>query len=130
MSTFRAKRNHDDRLAESRRIRSRYSDRVPIIVERGTRCQLPQIDKHKYLCPMDMTMGEFMWVLRQRIKLDPSQAMFLLTEHGTIPTTSSRLSDMYDRCQATDGFLYLTYTAENTFGTHLEHIWNTVGAAR
>lgn len=39
----------DERLAESARIRDRYPGRVPVIVERAPRADVPVIDKAKWV---------------------------------------------------------------------------------
>ena len=114
--SFRQSKSLPERIQEAQRVRSRYPDRIPLIVEKAERCKLPLVDKRKYLCPGTMTMGEFMWVLRKRIRLDPAEALFLLTEQSTIPPTSSLLSDVYLKHASYDQFLYFKYSSENTFG--------------
>lgn len=44
----------DKRLSESRRILSKYPDRVPVIVDRNSRAKntLPEIEKKKFLVPV------------------------------------------------------------------------------
>ena len=56
-----------------------------------------------------------MYVIRKRIKLSSEQAIFLFV-NGTIPSTSVVLYNLYDTCKDEDGFLYITYSGENTFG--------------
>ena len=52
MSSFKSKYTFDKRKAESERIKERYPDRLPIIVEKNSNCKmLPDIDKNKYLVP-------------------------------------------------------------------------------
>jgi len=52
----------------------------------------------------------------QRIKLAPEQAIFLFVNKGTLPPTVAALQEVYDQCKDDDGFLYMTYSGENTFG--------------
>ena len=52
----------------------------------------------------------------QRIALKPEQAIFLFVSKGTLPPTVSSLQAVYDSHQDEDGFLYMTYSGENTFG--------------
>jgi GABA(A) receptor-associated protein len=44
----------DKRCTESRRILSKYPDRVPVIVDRNPRAKntLPEIEKKKFLVPV------------------------------------------------------------------------------
>ena len=109
--------------------------------------------------PSDLTVGQFVYVIRKRIKLAPEQAIFLFVSAGTLPPTVAPLqtvrrcthaaaprraprtahaapsiaprtppprapshtarrarSQVYDQHKDEDGFLYMTYSGENTFG--------------
>lgn len=106
-----------DRFTESRRVLHKYPDRVPIICERsltaGRDC--PIIDKRKYLAPRELTMGQFLYIIRKRLHLPAEKAMFLFI-NGTIPSTTSLINEVYHRYRDDDGYLYITYGQENTFG--------------
>ena len=56
-----------------------------------------------------------MFVIRKRLKLPPEQAIFLFV-NGTIPPTAALMNQIYDEHRDVDGFLYITYSGENTFG--------------
>ena len=43
------------RKAEAEKIRRKYDDRIPVIVERAPRADIADIDKKKYLVPGDLT---------------------------------------------------------------------------
>ena len=105
----------EDRIKESQKITLKYPSRVPIIVERSYKCELQDIDKKKYLVPKDMTMGQFVFVIRKRIKLDTSQALFIMV-NNSLESSNKLLGEIYDDKADKDGFLYITYTSENTFG--------------
>lgn len=70
----------------------------------------------KYLVPSDLTCGQFLYVVRKRLRIAPNEALFLLTSEGTVPSSSSLVSDLYREQKDDDGFLYLTYCGENVFG--------------
>jgi len=103
------------RLEESTHMRVKYPDRVPIIVEDQVGSGWPKLDKNKFLVPSDVTVGQLMWLIRQRIKLSPERSLFLYIS-ATIPTSSAMLSEMYDEYKDPDGFLYVSYSGENTYG--------------
>ena len=105
----------DRRRSESDRIRAKYPDRVPVICERADRSDVPDIDKKKYLVPADLTVGQFIYVIRKRIKLPPEKAIFIFVDN-VIPPTASLMSAVYEVQRDEDGFLYVTYSGENTFG--------------
>ena len=103
------------RIEEATRIMRAYPDRIPVVCEKEQFRDFPTLDKKKYLVPKDITVGQFIHVIRKRLKLPPDIAMFLLT-NGVIPNTSSPMDIIYSVHKAQDNFLYITYTGENTFG--------------
>jgi GABA(A) receptor-associated protein len=116
----------EKRCSESRRILSKYPDRVPVIVERNPRAKnsLPEIEKKKFLVPGTMLCGEFKYIINKHISQVESSAGQTLTAEQTIylfvgntsPKTGALLSEIYESNKAEDGFLYMTYSAENTLG--------------
>ena len=104
------------RHAESTRIKEKFPDRIPIIINKNPKCtNLPDITKKKYLVPIDLTVGQFIYVVRSRIELPPEQALFLFVNE-TLPPTSQTVKDLYENNADEDGFLYIIYTGENVFG--------------
>ena len=115
----------EERKQESERMVSKYYDRVPIIVEKSQSKSntLPDIDKHKYLVPKDLSIGQFVHVIRKRIKLDPAQALFIFVNKNIVPPATAFVSTIYDDYKSEDGFLYITYTTESTFGYSFESLF-------
>ena len=105
------------RKEEASRILSKYPDRIPIIIERSEECSndIPVVDKKKYLVPNDITTGQFTYIIRKRIELEPSQSLFV-TVNGKLVTSTHTLGEIYEKEADKDGFLYMIYTSENTFG--------------
>jgi len=80
------------------------------------------------LVPSDLTVGQFCYVIRKRIKLAPEKAIFIFVNE-VLPPTAALMSSIYDEHKDEDGFLYITYLSldstcvdldryagENTFG--------------
>lgn len=67
----------EKRKAEADRIRQKYPDRIPVICEKVEKSDIPTIDKKKYLVPADLTVGQFVYVIRKRIKLSSEKAIFM-----------------------------------------------------
>lgn len=105
----------EKRKSEADRIRVKYPDRVPVICEKADRSDIPDIDKKKYLVPADLTVGQFHYVIRKRIKLAPEKALFLFCSNS-IPPNASLMSTVYEEQKDEDGFLYIQYSGESTFG--------------
>jgi len=84
---------------------------------------VPVIDKSKYLVPIDLTVGQlttvgqFVYVIRKRMKMPPEEVLFLFVGNNQIPKLSDLMSTVYDlHKDAEDGFLYVKYAGENLFG--------------
>lgn len=114
---FKQQYSLKDRFEQSSKILEKYPERIPIICERSVSTSLdcPIIDKNKYLVNIDLTVGQFIYVIRKRLKLSPEKALFLFI-NGFIPSSSHHLGDIYYLYKDQDGFLYITYSYENTFG--------------
>ena len=109
----------EKRSKESARMREKYPNRVPLIINRGPNCHnIPDIKKHKFLVPVDLTAGQLMYILRQKMKLKPEDSIFMLLgkNYNMIPATSQIISSLYYDYKDEDGFLYIIYTGESTFG--------------
>jgi len=114
--SFKKKFPFHKRCYEAERIKFKYPGRFPIICERAANT-IPELDKKKYLVPSDLTLGQFMYVIRNRMKLSPEIGLYLFVgEHFTIPGNTTLISSVYDSHRDEDGFLYIHYSGENTFG--------------
>lgn len=117
LGSYKIKKGFSERKTESERIKEKYPDRIPIICEKSSKNGdlLPDLDKTKYLVPGDLTIGQFMYVIRKRLKLNSSEALYLFAD-GNIMTCSNTVSMAYDNYRDSDGFLYFKYSKESTFG--------------
>lgn len=112
---FKNSYNLEQRKLESSRVMEKYADRIPIICEKTSYSKLAPIDKNKYLVPKDLSIGQFMYVIRKRLKLPATQTIYF-TVNGFMPSTSVFLSDLYQKYKDEDGFIYIQYCDENVFG--------------
>ncbi|KAH7817109.1 putative light chain 3 [Monocercomonoides exilis] len=119
-SAFKTKYPLEVRRNEAEKMLQKYPDRIPVICEKAERSDIPEIDKKKFLVQNDMTIGQFVYVVRKRIKLSPEKAIFVFIDNS-IPPTAAVLSTVYANYKAKhpsdDGFLYVTYSGESTFGS-------------
>lgn len=114
-SSFQESTELEKRIEESSKVLQKYQDRVPIIVEPKEKTQLPDLDKHKYLVPKEMTVGQFLYVIRRRLKLKKDKAIFVFVDNK-LPMTSELIETLYGRHKNEDGFMYMVYAGESTFG--------------
>ena len=112
--TFKESKTFEERFAESNKMLERFPNRVPVIVERGN-TSIIDIDKKKFLVPRDLSIGQLMHVIRKRIKLDSTTALYLFV-NNTLPRSSDLIITEYNNKKDKDGFLYVTYAGESTFG--------------
>jgi len=106
---------------EARRIRERHPDKVPIICERSPYAAgLPDLAASKFLVPGGMACGEFKYMIHKQLRArsgdgSAEQTIYMFVD-GLAPKTSTPMADLYAKFCAEDGFLYITYSAENTLG--------------
>lgn len=113
---FKREFSFQSRLEESSRVLAKYPDRRPVICEKAIhQHDLPDIDKKKYLVPFDLTMGQFMYIIRKRMRLRPEEGIFLFS-NNQIVAGSAIIGHIYEYSRDPDGFLYVQYAKENTFG--------------
>lgn len=55
-------------------------------------------------------MGQFVYVIRKRIKLSPEKAIFIFVDE-VLPPTAALMSSIYEEHKDEDGFLYITYVS-------------------
>lgn len=109
----------EKRKSESQRILQKFSDRLPVICEKVENSDIQDIDKRKYLVPGDLSVGQFVYVIRKRIRLPSEKAIFIFV-NDILPPTATLMSTIYEEHKDEDGFLYVLYSGENTFGEKVE----------
>ena len=95
-NTFKKKHSLSKRQEESNRILQKYKDKVPIIVQQDATSTLPILDKIKYLVPRDLSLGQFLFVIRKRIKLKPEKSLILFVNNKII-ANHLLLSEIYEQ---------------------------------
>jgi GABA(A) receptor-associated protein len=115
MDSFKKLHSLKKRTEESVHIKTKYPDRIPVIVEKLDKSTIYDIDKKKFLVPCDLTVSQFVYVIRNRLKLAPEDSIFIFV-NNSLPNYSSLVSQIYKEHKDEDGFLYVSYSGENTFG--------------
>ena len=103
------------RCIQSEVMRSRYPDRVPLLLHPDSRC--PPLKKVKFLVPRTLTCAELIGIFRQNTTLAASQAVFFVS----IPLKrllcgGTQVGVVYDSEKSADGFLHIACSLEDTFG--------------
>lgn len=113
--TYKEENPFDKRRAEGEKIRRKYPDRIPVIVEKAPKAHLRDLDKKKYLVPSELTIGQFYFLIRKRIHLRPEEALFFFV-NNIIPQTMTTMGQLYQEHHEEDQFLYIAYSDENVYG--------------
>ena len=104
----------EKRKHEASMICSKYKGKIPIIVEPADdKC--PVIKKKKFLTPGDIRMDQFIYIVRKQLDIKAHQAIFVIVNNNIAPSYKT-IDDIYHKDKDEDGFLYVTYSMENTFG--------------
>lgn len=105
-----------NRINECCKIKRKYPNRIPIICEKDPKCKLvSDLKKIKYLAPLDISIGQFMHVIRKQLRLRESQSIYFKIDN-MIPPCTVLMQNLYDVYSDEDGYLYISYIGENTFG--------------
>jgi len=122
---FQYKEEHpfEKRRSEGEKIRKKYPDRVPVIVEKAPKARIGDLDKKKYLVPSDLTVGQFYFLIRKRIHLRAEDALFFFV-NNVIPPTSATMGLLYQEHHEEDFFLYIAYSDESVYGNSQREIWS------
>ena len=112
---YKQENTFDNRIKVSKKFLEKYPDRIPVIVEKAQSSNIPDIDKHKYLVPKDLTVSQFIYVIRKRVKIKSEEALFLFINNN-LQVSSHLMSNVYENNKDSDNFLYCLYQNESTFG--------------
>jgi GABA(A) receptor-associated protein len=107
-------KSFEERLSESDKVLKKYPERIPVIVEPLIK-DIVNIDKNKFIVSKDMTFGQLIYIIRKRINIESSHALFF-SVNGNLCSTGSDILSIYTDNKNNDNFLYVKYTTENTFG--------------
>ncbi|XP_053615615.1 microtubule-associated proteins 1A/1B light chain 3C-like [Plodia interpunctella] len=114
---FKSKKPFVSRKEEVMAIKSKFPTKIPLIVERYHKERnLPTLDKTKFLVPEDITMSQFLVIIRNRIRIKPNQALYLIINNRSMLSMSLTMAQAYENYGDEDGFLYITYASQEVFG--------------
>ncbi|KAJ8285039.1 hypothetical protein COCON_G00038890 [Conger conger] len=114
---FKLRKSFATRKQEVAVIRSKFPTKIPVIIERYTREKyLPPLDKTKFLVPQELSLSQFVTIIRNRMSLMPSQAFYLLISNNGLASMSLTMAQVYKDHRDDDGFLYMTYASQEMFG--------------
>ncbi|CAF3453093.1 unnamed protein product [Rotaria sp. Silwood1] len=109
--TFKQRKSFATRKEEVSGIRNKFPNKIPVIVERYHKEKNLPI-----LVPQELTMSQFVTIIRNRMQLNANQAFYLLVNNKSIASMSTSMAEIYRDDKDDDGFLYMTYASQEMFG--------------
>ena len=111
---FKEERTFEKRIEESENILRKYPSKIPIILEKGIQSlsDLSDLEQRKYLVPNDITIAQFTFIIRKRLKLKPEDHLYIYFDIQTPLSAQSYMDEIYNKYADEDKFLYLFYTRE------------------
>ena len=120
-SSYKLNNHLEKRKSECNRIRSKHSDRIPVIVDCCKNLE-SNLKKQKFLVPSNVSSSHLLYSIRNNMSLDSSLAMFMFIDDNLVCSTKI-MSEIYqnyilkhEKDKDYDGILYVYVTLENTFG--------------
>jgi len=103
----------DELMIESNKLLEKYKQHVPVLI--ATRTPALKLKKCKYLVPRNITIGQFISIIRKNLKMKSEEGLFVFINNN-IPVTSKTIEDTYNEYKDDSGFLCVIMSLENTFG--------------
>jgi GABA(A) receptor-associated protein len=108
----------EERIIYSRRLLNKYPDRIPLVIEKN---EFMELQNYKYLLPSNLLVSEFMCIIKTKMNkaLDEKKAIFTFvksSENYILVPMNQTIQEIYNIHKNADGFLYIKFGVENTFG--------------
>ncbi len=116
MSIYKKTTTFTERKLKSLNMITQYPDRIPVIIDLNDSFSKKYVlDKNKYLIPFDISLAHFASIIRKRLKIDQSKALYFFINNKLFPMTTI-ISNIYEKEKDEDDFLYIEISEESTFG--------------
>ena len=117
---FRDQYTFEDRKNETQDVfKKSNNNKIPIIlIKDPKKSGMFTIKDFKLLAPAHKTLSYLTRRIMEIAKLEASESLFLFPESdpSVLLSPGFMISQIYDKFKHEDGYLYLIYTTENTFG--------------
>lgn len=69
--------------------------------------------------PADLTVGQFVYVIRKRIKLSPEKAIFIFVDE-VLPPTAALMSSIYEEHKDEDGYVIYPHIPHSNISSQMK----------
>lgn len=80
-----------------------------------SRSIIPSMPQRTFALPPYVTVGSLLCMIRFRLKLSTTEALFIFV-HGTLAPSSAEMRSLFEEYGDEDGWLYVIYATEDAFG--------------
>ncbi|KRX05593.1 hypothetical protein PPERSA_12771 [Pseudocohnilembus persalinus] len=111
-------RPFNERKDEAEKYIRKHPGFIPIVVERNKKSKLPEVNfKNKYLLPGSFKLIQLNQILRTYIKeIKKEEALYIYANGTALLTANQELETIYHNYKDEDGYLYLEYLEQQSFG--------------
>jgi len=115
---FKNKKNSlNNRLKISEELIKKYPDKIPVIIEKYFKSNLPNFDKENFLLSYEFTLFQLIFLLRKKLYLEKEKSFNLYTQKNNkkniLLKDNLTINELYNLYKDEDNFLYLFYTEDN-----------------
>jgi GABA(A) receptor-associated protein len=118
---FKLENTLEERIQIVKDLKKKFgnSGKVPIICEKDPKSKLEGDIKSRYMLPKDLYFSEFMYIIREKLNLDSSIAIFLIIDDKYCVIGNDNIELVYEKYKEPDGILYLHYSDQQVFGKNI-----------
>ena len=111
------KKTLNERINMCERVIKKYPDKLCIYIEKSKSARnIPDLKNHKFLIPKTITVSQFIYTIRLKIIIQDDQSLFFYVNNDIIISGNTPMVEINDKYKNEDGFLYIKYSGESTFG--------------
>lgn len=94
-----------------------HPDRISVVIIAGDNTENKGAIVKKCLLGKHVTIQKLNEIIRKIVQLDAYKSIYLTVNNKkALLASQTKVGDLYQTCKSEDGFMYLTYHVENTFG--------------
>ena len=105
------------RIKLSNDLINKYHDKIPLIIEKYYKSNLPQSDKENFLLSQEFTLYQLIFLLRKKLYLEKEKGFYLYTQKNNkkhiLLKDNLTINELYNLYKDEDNFLYLFYSEYN-----------------
>ncbi|KAF8764858.1 Gamma-aminobutyric acid receptor-associated like protein [Argiope bruennichi] len=112
---YKKRKSLESRKVESKEIFQLYPNSIPVVLEKAPNGRVPTAQKEKYLVPRNLTVADFLLMVRKNVLLHDDSSLYLMAGRGKVLSPSWTMGEVFDKEKDEDGFLYLIYNSYYNF---------------